>query len=122
MFVRWKRRKLKGKLSRGDDPGYALDAVLVESVRINGKPRQKFLAHLATIEERLLHQTVARFCFWRNVHFSLQPLAIDVETIEKINAALLSIVPRPSSAETEKAQAEVRSLEKQLRTHTGMPL
>ena len=56
MYVRWKRRKLRKGLGRKreEDAGYARSAVLVESHRVKGQPRQKFVAHLGYVKERLI--------------------------------------------------------------------
>ena len=53
MYVRWKKRAMtrtnryRGRFSIG---AHALSAVLVECRRFEGKPRQRFLAQLGTIE------------------------------------------------------------------------
>lgn len=52
MYVRWLKRELTrttayhGRFGIG---GYALSAALVESRRVAGRPRQRFVAHLATV-------------------------------------------------------------------------
>ncbi len=52
MYVRWLKRELTrttrihGRFGIG---GHALSAVLVENRRVAGGPRQRFVAHLATI-------------------------------------------------------------------------
>ena len=52
MYVRWLKRELTrttrihGRFGIG---GHALSAVLVENRRVAGRPRQRFVAHLATI-------------------------------------------------------------------------
>ena len=52
MYVRWLKRdltrttRIHGRFGIG---GHALSAVLVESRRVAGKPRQRFVAHLGTI-------------------------------------------------------------------------
>ncbi len=53
MYVKWKKRTMtrtdryRGRFSIG---AHALSASLVECRRVNGKPRQFFLAYLGTIE------------------------------------------------------------------------
>ena len=63
MFIRWKRRKVVlptkypntrlwvAKCKRRQEAGDLLSAYLMESVRIDGKPRQKPIAYLAAIRE-----------------------------------------------------------------------
>ncbi len=52
MYVRWRKRELTrttrshGRFAIG---GHALSVVLVESRRVAGRPRQRFVAHLATL-------------------------------------------------------------------------
>ncbi len=53
MYVKWKKRTMtrtnryRGRFSIG---AHALSASLVECRRVDGKPRQRFLAYLGTIE------------------------------------------------------------------------
>ena len=53
MYVRWKKRamtrtgRFRGRYQIG---AHALIAVLVESRRVNGSPRQRFVAHLGSIQ------------------------------------------------------------------------
>jgi hypothetical protein len=52
MYVRWKKRQMTrtGRCRGWNQIGaHALTAVLVESRRVNGSPRQRFIAHLGTI-------------------------------------------------------------------------
>ena len=51
MFVRWKARPLTGSIMR--DPTKSLTAVLVESKRVGGRPRQRFVTYLGRIHEEL---------------------------------------------------------------------
>lgn len=52
IYVRWRKRELTrttvfhGRFGLG---GHALSAVLVENARVAGRPRQRFVAHLATV-------------------------------------------------------------------------
>jgi hypothetical protein len=53
MYVRWKKRPMTLAGSRGvrePQAGYTLSAVIAECRRIDGRPRQRFIAHLATLE------------------------------------------------------------------------
>jgi hypothetical protein len=43
MYVRWKKRRMT-------EHGYTLSAVVAECRRVDGRPRQRFVAHLATLE------------------------------------------------------------------------
>lgn len=53
MYVRWKKRQMT-RAARGRGPcpigAHALACVLVECRRVNGRPRQKFVARLGTLQ------------------------------------------------------------------------
>ena len=62
MFVRWKRRPMsRGKRLTGEK---ALSAVLVVSARVDGRPRQRVIGHLATIQEHGIPHYWHRVGFW----------------------------------------------------------
>jgi hypothetical protein len=67
MFVRWqKRRSTRSKYQRWkEDPGTVWAAVVVESVRVNGKPQQRHVAYLGTFSQRRLDQI--DFDYWERV-------------------------------------------------------
>src|SRR2546421_9588538 len=46
MFARWKKRRLKRSEANGDAAGVVRYAVLVRSMRIKGRPRQKVVRYL----------------------------------------------------------------------------
>jgi hypothetical protein len=101
MFVRWKIRKSTdtgGRYfrRRGQATHYA---VLVESVRIEGKPRQRFVAHLARIAEgkQEIHD---RADFWRAAISGLDKLGINGPARERAEAKLAEKVRRPTDEET----------------------
>src|SRR4051794_24669147 len=99
MFVRWQnsktvsRRKAQGKVNR-------CRAVLVESVRVEGKPTQKYIAFLASYEpgSRSWGQP---FRFWHDALGCLDRLGnrISLEDRHPIEAALAAWVPRPCREE-----------------------
>jgi hypothetical protein len=70
MFVRWKKRKSVDK-----QPGHQLwkageltySAELVESYRLNGKPRQKVIAFLGSIKQSELASVTSRYYFWHHL-------------------------------------------------------
>jgi hypothetical protein len=87
VFVRWK--KYDRKYGWCDGPG-TLQAVLVESSRINGKPRQKIIAALGTIKEDAIEAqeaiTIARFL--TNALRNMYRLDLDPESQSKIRGAI----------------------------------
>lgn len=52
MYVRWKKRPYSDRQVYDKPPpkGYLLSAVLVESRRVNGKPRQRHIAYLGSVD------------------------------------------------------------------------
>lgn len=121
MFVRWKRRKLKRRLGYGQDAGFVRYAVLVESVRVGGKPRQKFVAHLGYIEERLMGVS-HRAWFWRNVTATLGDLSLDGETRAVVCGKIAEAVPCPADDEVERDYKDALHREKILRARLGLPV
>ncbi len=98
MFVRWKKRKLRSW-------GYSYTAVLVESYRVNGKPRQKIIASIATIKDRDYGNSWERSRFWAVVGSSLNLLRdrLTGEDHEKIIDACAQRVPKLTDAEVQEA-------------------
>jgi len=119
MFIRWKKRPTQGyagwyarRYSKGD---ILLSAFLVQSVRIDGKPRQKqqFLAsiHLSGAtgnyggmdlsEWRSMHE---RAQFWGTIDRGLYQMKLDNSQIQYIRDKLAETV-KPLTSE-EKAEIE----------------
>ena len=76
MFVRFKKRSLTQKCYHQEDPGYVLYAVLVESYRVEGKPRLRFVKHLASIRESALDSHLRRGMFWDRVTSKLEGIMV----------------------------------------------
>ena len=76
----------------------AVEARLVEGVRIGGKPRQRFIAYIASIEEP--NNSSDRVDFWDVASHVLDHLGnrIGAER-SKIEASLAANVPRPTAQE-----------------------
>ena len=108
MYVKWQRRTRK---RGGRSP--LLTAVLVESRRVDGKPRQNHVAYLASIRERSIgERESAHDRFWANVDVRLDELDLDAETRANIEARILERVPRVTAenrAEFEAAEASIAS-------------
>ncbi len=105
MFVRWKRRESSYKQTSAygrdmaADRGATISAVLVESIRVEGKPRQKFICHLAKLRERKRDYESTPFIFWRDAIGKLDSLPLDEDVRKKIEVQLAAKIPRPSDAE-----------------------
>lgn len=100
MYLRWKKTRRR---DRWGEENWAHSAVLVESVRMDGKPRQRMIAYVGTIQDRYLlgGADTARWRLWRfwdNADAALDRLALpDIERA-KIVAALEAVVPMPQSS------------------------
>jgi hypothetical protein len=78
-------------------------AQLVEIRRVNGQPRQRVVAHLATIDEATMVSFDTRRAFWDVVRNRLEQLrqtgVIDERQQDKIEATLARTVPPPTQEE-----------------------
>ncbi len=98
MYVRWKRRPLThtydwGNLANtGRIERHALDAVLVESRRVDGKPRQFLVCHLGHIESRWAGRPADRFAFWWSARRALDALGLLAAERRRIEAKLVETV------------------------------
>ena len=90
MYVRWQLRPRK---RRGGSP--LLVAVLVESRRVDGRPRQRNVAYLGGIRERHVGKTAREHNrFWAGVDARLDELGLDAVTRASIEARVAARVPR----------------------------
>jgi hypothetical protein len=95
MFVRWKRRPAgwrsywRGHIRK--------KAVLVRSVRRDGKPRQEIIACLGTLIEGHERNTSYLVSFWRTADAALDRL--DPSIRKQAREQLQAVVPRPTSAQ-----------------------
>jgi len=101
---------------------FTLDAVLVESVRIEGKPRQRHIAHLATIREADL-ATGADPCwrvqFWRKISRRLDDLEIEGADRVRVLDAVAQRVPRPTADDAEREIARAADEARLIRSLTA---
>ncbi|MGI8405298.1 MAG: hypothetical protein ACR2OE_11150 [Thermomicrobiales bacterium] len=113
MFVRWKRTPRKDKhhwerpvpneqMVRVIDPEWLRSAVLVECIRIDGKPRQRTVKYLGSIRERRLdlddpYSISHRGYFWTSVDANLDSLGLVDSERARIVGAIEAVVPRPST-------------------------
>ena len=102
MFVRWKTSIRKTRW-RSD---ILLSAVLVESRREGGRPRQKFIRHLGSVRQSSLGLVLATGSFWKRVDQSLGALDLSPEERRAIEARIALRVPRPEPEALEQARQE----------------
>ena len=101
MFVRWKSRARKRHHRYGHpETPRLLTAVLVESHRVDGKPRQRTVAYLGSIRDDLLDEADVRWLFWRAMAARLDALGLPSAERARAEAAILDVVPRPTEGES----------------------
>jgi len=115
MDVRWKGRKLQqpGNAPRhgevlGQDVRWT--AAVVESVLVDGNPRQRQVALLASITESEIEIVHHRRYFWDAVHERLDQLGdrMSIDDRRRIEAAITHKVPRLSPEEHDASVKEVQ--------------
>jgi hypothetical protein len=92
MFIRWKR-KLLTQTHPLECMRYSLYAVIVESYRQAGKPRQRNVKYLGYIPEGDLEDKNERLRFWSQVDRQLADF--EPETRDYLETALQKKVARP---------------------------
>jgi hypothetical protein len=115
MYVRWKERQMTRTnryLGRHRIGARALTGVLVECRRINGSPRQRFVAHLGTIRvsENGMGEVAigtggkARradiVAFWDQVSRKLDAVEVPYDR-DEVEAMVSAKVPRPDAPAAE---------------------
>lgn len=124
MFIRWQRRARRSPKygmwsdGRGDSGEYIRvrkstktqdfhwRAIAVESVRVDGKPRQRHVAYLGGITESGMAILNQRRYFWNDVDKRLDQLSdrIAPGEREKLEAAIEKKIPRLTDGEVEEAR------------------
>ncbi len=116
MFVKWQRRRETYAYYQ-ETVGDLLMASLVESRRVNGKPRHRLIAYLGSIREKHAQggpeKAVCQDNFWRDVARRLGRrglLGNRISPVEhaKIEEALAKRVRRPAQAEIDQSLARTR--------------
>lgn len=106
MFVRWKQRPLKQAAPWQAKKTYTMYAVLVESVRVNGAPRQKTICYLGRIQEHLRERPDAIIRFWKDVEWKLSGLSLAADVRGRIEASLERVIRRATPQEIEEHKAK----------------
>jgi hypothetical protein len=111
MYVRWKRAK-RGQKCAGYkyDWGDRLSAVLVQSERVDGKPRQKYIAHLGSIGEQCTQKGYHPVEFWRKVQDKLNGLGLPVDEKNRIIERVAETVPIPTQEYIDQQWDEFRQI------------
>ena len=103
MYVRWRTRKKKPTWWTGT---LALPraAILVENLRVDGKPTQKHIAYLCGFAKSKAEASVPQRCMvWHELTQKLDHLGdrITLQDREKIEAAIAKKISRPTAEEWE---------------------
>ncbi len=109
MYVRWQRKQRADR----DNWGPLLCAVLVESRRVDGEPRQRTVAYLGGIREGCIESALGHHVkFGRNVARRLDTLGDDLAPAErkKVEEALAKRVRRVTDAERAELEKMLASL------------
>lgn len=109
MYVRWKRKpRSRRRRLTGE---YSLAAVLVESHRVDGRPRQRIIKHLGSINERGIQHYYVKLDFWQSVDARLTALALDANLRAQLEEQIVQRVPRPGAREQEQDALSLAALE-----------
>ena len=128
MFVKWQKRRSTWQDDDQDTywqslSGDLLMASVVESKRVDGKPRHQLITYLGSIREKHAQggKAVRQDDFWQHVSKKLNQASnrITREDRAKIEAALAQRVERPAQAEVDQLLAESRKKIVALRNING---
>ena len=113
MYVRWKKRAMTSYRRRNGQT--ALTAVLVESQRVDGKPRQRTISYLGTITQELVINPFRQTSFWASAERRLAQQGLDDATRARLEASLLRVVPRPLAEDWQRERAHLQALTESIR-------
>ena len=133
MFVKWQKRRSTWNDEDKDTywqglAGDLLMASVVESKRVDGKPRHKLITYLGSIRENFAQgdsrNVVRQDDFWLCVAKNLEKSGnrITREDRAKIEAALAKRVERPAQAEVDQLLADTRKKIVALRNINSVPM
>jgi hypothetical protein len=113
MYIRWLVYQSHALASwKRNAVGNRLTAIVVESVRVDGKPRQRHIASLASIREREMDDVRRRCQFWEQVTHKLDRLdnRVSADDRRRIEAALAERVSCPTRKQYDRFKSEALAL------------
>jgi hypothetical protein len=117
MFVRWKRReRTRQRKGTGE---WVKQAVLVQSVRTQDGPRQKYVTYLGSVREGHEDLHWNRLAFWTAVGRNLDRVGVAGALRKRIVTELESVVKKPDAASRAAAQRELAKLESVIARRRG---
>jgi hypothetical protein len=99
MYIRWQSRKrtsYQPAFGHGfQDTGWR--AILVENVRVDGKPKQRHIAYLAGFPESALAHPAQQMFLWDRIEDRLKGLSnrISAKDRDAITKALVKVIGKP---------------------------
>jgi hypothetical protein len=106
MYLRWQSRKRRAP-AYGRKQNVHWVAVLVENVRVGGKPTQRHIAYLGSITDSAIAIVHQRCWFWESVTERLDRLGrVSSEKRKSIEAAIAKKVRRPTKAQYDRCVRE----------------
>jgi hypothetical protein len=93
MFIRWQAHRTRDRIRRTERIRWAV--ILVESKRIDGKPRQRHVAYLGSFDDSYLERICVRGFFLKKVADRLDRLGnrISPDARSRIDAAIAKRLP-----------------------------
>jgi hypothetical protein len=117
MLIRWQKHKSGGR--RYSRETTRVRAILVESVRVDGKSRQRHIAYIGSFVAETL-DVEARRDFWKAASKRLS-IYVNHDDRSKIEAALARRVPPPTAAEEAEWQRQADESLQRLNERIGRP-
>lgn len=106
MYIRWKKRKKLVSEGGPKEETTVLYPIVSVCERENGKPRQRFIAHLGHIAEFYMAYNGELCDFWHNVRIQLAKLHVDEKTYEKLVGQIAKVVPYKTEDEYKQDKEE----------------
>jgi hypothetical protein len=102
MYIRWQSRKRKSQFGSYRDLEMAWRAVLVESVRVDGKPKQRHIGYLVGFTESAIAIPAQQRFVWDRIEARLARIGsnrISAEDRETIMASIAEKIGPPPTRE-----------------------
>jgi len=103
MFIRWKHRQCK-QWHYSEEPDITHSAYLVQSVRIEGNPRQKVIAFLGSYRQKMLERShlnrMVRASFWKWCEIRLKQVELSQEEYQAFCDQMARQIPPLSDKES----------------------
>ena len=102
MFVRWQKRKSRSNWGK---PDTAWNAVLLDPIRVNGKPRHRYIGCIASIKQSGIDMddAIRRCFFWDHALGRLHQFSnqVNEQDCKRVIAVLAKKVPMPTREQYE---------------------